>query len=113
MYRWLKDAGEQLEYRKNYEGYWDGEKFVEQVRVCYFAQHQINKMQVQIKNKIIPVFERLHGPDYQALTMVNNSQGHSAWPKDALHVQNMNLNPGSKVPHIHDGWFTHDGMQVL
>ena len=25
----------------------------------------------------------------------------------------MNLNPGGKVPHIHDGWFTHDGMQVL
>ena len=30
-YGWLKDAGEQLEYGKNYEGYWDGEKFVEQV----------------------------------------------------------------------------------
>ena len=30
-YGWLKDAGEQLEYRKNCEGYWDGEKFVEQV----------------------------------------------------------------------------------
>ena len=70
-------------------------------------------MQVQIKNKIIPVFERLHGPDYQALIMVDNSQGHSVWPKDALRVQNMNLNPGGKVPHIHDGWFTHDGMQVL
>lgn len=30
-YGWLKDAGEQMEYGKNYEGYWTGEKFVEQV----------------------------------------------------------------------------------
>ena len=67
----------------------------------------------QIKNKIIPVFKRLHGPEYQALIMVDNSQGHSTWPKNALHVQNMNLNPSGKVPCIHDGWFIcTDGVWV-
>ena len=45
--------------------------------------------------------------------MVDNSQGHSTWPKGALHVQNMNLNPGGKVPCIRDGWFIcTDGVRV-
>jgi hypothetical protein len=35
-YGWLKDAGVQLEYRKNYEGYWTGEMFVAQV--SYFRK---------------------------------------------------------------------------
>lgn len=29
---WLKEAGQQLEYGKNYDGYWTGELFVKQVR---------------------------------------------------------------------------------
>ena len=32
-YGWLENAGVQLEYGKNYEGYWTGEMFVEQVRL--------------------------------------------------------------------------------
>ena len=38
--------------------------------------------------------ERLHGPGYQALFMVDNSQGHAAYASDALLVTKMNLNPG-------------------
>ena len=44
--------------------------------------------------------------------MINNSQGYSAWLADALHVQNMNPNPGRKVPCIRDGWFICDSVQV-
>jgi hypothetical protein len=33
-YGWLKDAGVQLDYGKNYEGYWTGEMFVAQV-ICF------------------------------------------------------------------------------
>jgi len=35
---WLKEAGQQHEYGKNYDGYWTGELFVKQVRklrLCY------------------------------------------------------------------------------
>ena len=32
-YGWLENAGVQLEYGKNYEGYWTGKMFVEQVRL--------------------------------------------------------------------------------
>lgn len=33
---WLKDASQTLEYGKNYEGYWTGELFVDQVCLIYF-----------------------------------------------------------------------------
>ena len=30
---WLKEAGQSLEYGKNYDGYWTGEMFIKQVRI--------------------------------------------------------------------------------
>ena len=51
----------------------------------------------KIKEKIIPAFERAHGAGYQALIMVDNSQGHSAYSEDALLVLQMkNVHPGGK-----------------
>jgi hypothetical protein len=41
---------------------------------------------LQLTEKIIPVFGNVHGPGYQALIMVDNSQGHSAYAADALLV---------------------------
>ena len=67
---------------------------------------------LQLREKIIPEFERLHGPDYQALIMVDNSQGHAAYASDALLASKMNLNPGGAVPKLRDGWFTHDGHRI-
>ncbi|KAL1949789.1 hypothetical protein VTO73DRAFT_8670 [Trametes versicolor] len=63
----LEEAGQSMGYGKNYEGYWTGELFVK-----------------QIQEKIIPAFEAAHGPGYQALIMVDNSQGHSAYSADTL-----------------------------
>jgi hypothetical protein len=50
----------------------------------------------QLTKKIIPAFENVHGPGYQALIMVDNSQGHSAYAVDALLVSQMNMKPGGK-----------------
>ena len=67
----------------------------------------------QLHEKIIPAFEDAHGPGYQALFMVDNSQGHSAYSKDALLSSHMNLNPGGKQARMRDGWFTRNGQKVL
>ena len=54
-----------------------------------------------------------HDPaEYQALFMVDNSQGHSAYPPDALRVSQMNLNPGGAKPKMRDGWFMHHGQRI-
>ncbi|KAF7311740.1 hypothetical protein MIND_00184100 [Mycena indigotica] len=82
----LREAGQTMEYGKNYDGYWNGEMFVN-----------------QLKEKIIPAFEKEHGPGYQALFMIDNSQGHSAYSVDALLAQRMNLNWGSKQARLHSG----------
>ncbi|KAA1476310.1 hypothetical protein DENSPDRAFT_784921, partial [Dentipellis sp. KUC8613] len=85
---WLKDAGQSLEYGKNYEGYWTGELFVN-----------------QLKTKIIPAFEDAHGPGYQALFLIDNSQGHAAYAEDSLRATRMNLKPGGKQARMRDGWY--------
>ncbi|KAJ3852305.1 hypothetical protein EV368DRAFT_82681 [Lentinula lateritia] len=85
-YGWLKDASQTLEYGKNYNGYWNGELFIK-----------------QLKEKIIPTFEQLHGPQYQALFLIDNSQGHAAYAEDALLVTQMNFNPGGKQAQLCNG----------
>ena len=62
----------------------------------------------QLKEKIIPAFEAPHGPGYQALIMVDNSQGHSTYPEDALLDSRMNLNPGGNQAILQDGWYIHN-----
>ena len=68
----------------------------------------------QLKEKIIPTFEKLHGPGYQALFLIDNSQGHSAYVEDALFISKMNLNPGKKHPEpMRDGWYYQNGQKVV
>ncbi|KAG1763413.1 hypothetical protein EDD22DRAFT_979392 [Suillus occidentalis] len=98
----LSQAGESIEYGKNYEGYWNGERFCTQVHTKIF-----------MAKKIIPAFEAAHGAGYQALFIIDNSQGHSAYAKDALRVgSRMNVNPGGKQARMQNGWFVHDGVRV-
>jgi transposase len=68
---------------------------------------------LQLCEKIIPAFEKVHGPGYQALIMVDNSQGHSAYAEDALLVSRMNINPGGKQARMHDGWYFQNGRKVI
>lgn len=55
----------------------------------------------------------MHGPEYQALIMVNNSQGHSAYAEDALLTSQMNLRPCGKQASLRDRWFMKDGRKVI
>jgi hypothetical protein len=68
---------------------------------------------VQLVERIIPAFEQAHGPAYQALIMVDNSQGHSAYSLDALLTSRMNMKPGGKQAKMRDGWYImQNGMRV-
>ncbi|KAI0372083.1 hypothetical protein BV20DRAFT_1034932 [Pilatotrama ljubarskyi] len=67
----------------------------------------------QLKEKIIPAFEAAHGPGFQALIMVDNSQGHSAYSEDALLTSRMNLRPGGKQARMRDGWYMWDGVRIM
>src|SRR6202011_2322960 len=67
---------------------------------------------IQLTEKIIPAFEKAHRPGYQALIMVDNSQGHSAYAEDALLVSRMNVRPGGKQARMQNGWFVHNGQKI-
>jgi hypothetical protein len=67
---------------------------------------------MQLREKIIPAFERAHGAGHQALFLIDNSQGHSAYAEDALLVSRMNIKPGGKQARMHNGWYLRDGQKV-
>ena len=67
---------------------------------------------MKLTEKIIPAFEKAHGPMYQALIMVDNSQGHSAYAVDALLTSRMNMKPGGKQAVMRNGWYIKDGQRV-
>ncbi|KAF9259458.1 hypothetical protein L218DRAFT_974626 [Marasmius fiardii PR-910] len=92
---WILEAGQSLEYGKNYEGYWTGELLCK-----------------QLQEKIIPAFKRIHGAGYRAVFLIENSQGHSAYAVNALLTSLMNLNPGGKQALMWDGWFIKDGVCI-
>ena len=81
-FRWLKDASQTLEYGQNYKGYWMDELFVKQVTfILPFLAYKVIYCydMLQLCEKVIPAFKKAHSPRYQALIMVDNSQGHSAY----------------------------------
>jgi hypothetical protein len=88
-YGWMEKASQSLEYGKNYEGYWTGELFV--CRLATLQGWPCFNYILQLVDKIIPAFEELHGPEYQALIMVDNSQGHLSYSTNALLVSHMNM----------------------
>ena len=67
----------------------------------------------QLCERLIPAFEVAHGAGYQALFLIDNSQGHSAYSEDALLVSCMNVKPGRKQAHMRSGWFIRDGCKVI
>ncbi|KAG1789801.1 uncharacterized protein HD556DRAFT_1433541 [Suillus plorans] len=103
---WLKEASQTLEYGKNYEGYWTGEHFVKQVYLIICAM-------LQLTEKIIPAFERVHGAGHQALFLIDNSQGHSAYSEDALLTSCMNVKPGGKQSCMCSGWYWNGQEKVV
>ena len=67
---------------------------------------------LQLTEKIIRTFEEAHGPGYQALIMVDDSQGHSAYAADALLVSHMNMKPAGKQACMRDGWYVWDENRI-
>ena len=110
--RWLKGGPQTLEYGKYYERYWAGNLFVKQVRQCCIHLRLPLILNSQLKERIIPTFEEALGPGYQALIIVDNLQGHSAYGKDALVATCMNINPGGNQPQMHDTCFIQDGEKI-
>ena len=70
-------------------------------------------LDIKLCEKIIPAFEAVHGAGYQALIMVDNSQGHCAFAEDALLVSRMNLRPGGKQAKMRNGWYSNDGVNII
>ena len=93
---WCKEAGVQIRYGKNRDGYWSGED------VCN-----------QLKEKAIPALEKQH-PNCQLLFIFDNSSGHASFASDALVASRMNLGPGGKnVKAMRNGWYLDkDGRKV-
>ena len=80
------EAVEYFEYGKN-EGYWDGQKLLE-----------------QIERKAIPIAEALY-PGYQFLFLFDNATSHSVYAKDALIASKMNKGDGGQQPLLRNGWY--------
>jgi hypothetical protein len=59
---WLQDASQTMEYGKNYEGYWNGEMFVNQIEVC---SHTItySKSQSYDRPELFQPLRQLTAPD--------------------------------------------------
>ncbi|KAH8929717.1 hypothetical protein BT69DRAFT_1292342 [Atractiella rhizophila] len=77
----------QIEHGKNHDGFWTGELMLDQV-----------------KTKLILLFEQLH-PGQRMLLLLDNSQGHSFFAKDALRATKMNLNPGGVEARLQPDWY--------
>ncbi len=68
---------------------------------------------IQLREKIIPAFERKHPKEqYQALFLIDNSQGHAAYAQDALIASRMNLKPGGKQALMRNGWYMHNNLKI-
>ncbi|KAF8225245.1 hypothetical protein L208DRAFT_1307235, partial [Tricholoma matsutake] len=61
----------------------------------------------------LKTLEKAHGSGYQALIMVDNSQGHSAYAENALVASCMNVNPGGSQARLQDGWYEMDGQKAM
>lgn len=87
---WIEAAGEQMQYGKDYEGYWTGAHLAEQLRRPGGAIDQ---------------FEILH-PGQTGVFLFDNSSGHSIFAEDALLASRIRRNPGQKeqLP-MRNGWY--------
>ena len=80
--------------------------------ITQFPTHDDDTMVylLQLVERIIPALEHAHSPSYQALIMVDNSQGHSAYSTDALLTSRMNMKPYGKQARMQDGWYMENGL---
>ena len=85
---WM-DARAFLEYGENREGYWNSEKFMDQI-----------KMAVKIAEAKYPKCD-----NWRLIWIFDHSSCHSAMPDDALDVSKMNVIRGGKQRVMRDGFW--------
>lgn len=74
-----------LKYGADHEGYWNSEKFLNQLRAA------------------IKIAKVKYSPEeYSVYWFFDHSSGHTAFPEDALNASRMNVKPGGKQPVMHD-----------
>eukprot|EP00733_Pompholyxophrys_punicea_P000769 Pompholyxophrys_punicea_v1_NODE_274_length_2425_cov_15.995782.p2 type:complete len:380 gc:universal NODE_274_length_2425_cov_15.995782:1283-144(-) len=87
-----------LEIRKNKDGYWNSERFLEQMKTA------------------ISIFEELF-PGAEAVILLDHSGGHTKKPEDGLNAHNMDVTSGRKQPFIRNtiwqGQVQHIGQRGL
>ncbi|KIK97262.1 hypothetical protein PAXRUDRAFT_24716 [Paxillus rubicundulus Ve08.2h10] len=92
---WLifMDACKIINPGKNHDGFWTNEKFVEQVSCLWVTSEQNNSLE-KVK-MVITIFEQMY-PNAIAEFVFNQSSAHGTFAKDALNVEDMNIQPGGK-----------------
>ena len=78
-----------LEYGESREGYWTGEKFMQQIELA-------------VK---IAEFKYPKRDGWRHVWLFDHSSCHAAMADDALDVTKMNVNPGGKQRKMRDGWW--------
>eukprot|EP00733_Pompholyxophrys_punicea_P000756 Pompholyxophrys_punicea_v1_NODE_266_length_2460_cov_55.218295.p1 type:complete len:368 gc:universal NODE_266_length_2460_cov_55.218295:857-1960(+) len=74
-----QDADVYIEVGKNKDGYWDSERFINQMKDA------------------IDIIEYLY-PEVEAVFLLDHSGGHTKKPDNGLNAHVMNVNPGGKQP---------------
>jgi hypothetical protein len=59
---WLKNAGVQIEYGKNHDGFWTGELFIKQVILLFFFYIYYSSQMSSSKKKSYPSLRDFMGP---------------------------------------------------
>ena len=80
-----QQARKLLKYGAEFEGYWNSNKFLEQVEAA-----------IKIAKVKYPCDQ------FNVFWFFDHSSGHTAFAEDALNANRMNVNPGGKQPLMHD-----------
>ena len=70
------------------------------------------KINLQVEEKAIPIFERMH-PGAVGVFAFDNSSAHAAFAADALNAKRMNVSPGGKQPKMRDTVFDGQVQQMV
>ena len=91
-----QQARKLLKYGAEFEGYWNSEKFLEQVEAAI---------------KIAKV--KYASDQFNVLWFFDHSSGHTAFAEDALNASRMNVKPGGKQPVMHDTVYNGKSQKMI
>ena len=80
-----KDARFLLKYGTNAEGYWNSEKFLNQMK------HALTIAEIKYPSS-----------SHNLVFLFDQSSGHTAYAEDSLNANRMNVNPGGSQPKMHN-----------